>query len=378
MVTDAFAGGVYEWLKMVCPALVRRGFRVGVVYWRRPESPPPETLAADFPGSDLDDFGPGASPNPIRMAGRLLRLLEQRRPDIVHLHSSWAGLAGRLALSGRRRRGGGPAAVYYTPHAYGFLRQDLNPAMRAAVWLAEKTLARAAGTVVVACGPGETKLAKGLGSRVIEIPNGIESLPSGPPREAQGGSAGAGPGGALVLSGGRLAPQKDPLFALAAASRILREHPLARFVWVGDGPLARAASAYLGRMEPAVAGRMRLSPHVERDTFRALLAGASVYLHTARWEGLSLALLEAMAAGTPIVVRRGPGCHEVVEQARAGLVIDDPASAAQAAGRVLGDRDLAADLGRAGQAAVRDRFSLERLIAGLVDLYSGGDTVARA
>jgi len=396
MVTEAFAGGVYEWLKLVCPELAQRGFDITLAYWPRPESPPKAVLERDFPACRLVDLSRVTDGRgPVKYVRGLAAFLDRERPDILHLHSSWAGMAGRVVLVSRRRgrlswrrrpEGHTPTGVYYTPHCFAFLRRDLSLAMRALIWGAERLLARTPGVVCVACGPGERRLAERLGATVVKAYNGVApqngwagpSVVRGRPPDA------LGTGGGLVLSGGRLDPQKDPLFMIEVAARVLaalgdeagtsaalatRAGPVVRFVWIGSGRLESAVRRGLERLEPGVREGIVFLPWAPRPDFLEALSQATVYLHTARWEGLSLAILEAMAAGTPVVARRGPGCHEVVEETGCGVVARDAKEAADAVLALLADASARRDLAKRGRAAVRSTYNLERLVSDLAALY---------
>jgi len=416
MVTEAFAGGVYEWLKLVCPELAQRGFDITLAYWPRPESPPKPVLERDFPACRLVDLSRVTDGRgPVKYVRGLAAFLDRERPDILHLHSSWAGMAGRVVLVSRRRgrlswrrrpEGHTPTGVYYTPHCFAFLRRDLSLAMRALIWGAERLLARTPGVVCVACGPGERRLAERLGATVVKAYNGVApqngwagpaaaNVRTGPAAPlARGWPPGSlGAGGHLVLSGGRLDPQKDPLFMIEVAARVLTElrdeagtsaalairtspealttgaGPEVRFVWVGSGRLEAGLRRGLERLEPGVREGLVFLPWAQRPEFLEALSQATVYLHTARWEGLSLAILEAMAAGTPVVARRGPGCHEVVEETGCGVVARDAKEAADAVLALLADASARRDLAKRGRAAVRSTYNLERLVSDLAALY---------
>jgi glycosyltransferase involved in cell wall biosynthesis len=145
--------------------------------------------------------------------------------------------------------------------------------------------------------------------------------------------------------------------------------PEVRFVWVGSGRLEAGLRRGLERLEPGVREGLVFLPWAPRPEFLEALSRATVYLHTARWEGLSLAILEAMAVGTPVVVRRGPGCHEVVEETGCGVVARDAKEAADAVLALLADASARRALASRGRAAVRSTYNLERLVSDLAALY---------
>jgi len=375
MVTEASGGGVLAWLKSTAPPLAARGFDVTVAYWPRPETPPLETVAPEFPGCRVVDLGP-LSPGrgPGRLARGMRAFLEQQRPEVVHLVSSWAGWAGRVVLWPRLVPAYRPRVTYYSPASFAFLRRDVSLPARLAFWAAEAILSRTPATICLATSPHESRLARRFGGPVADCFNAVATPHSTPgdvlPESLALSGAPGGPDG-LVVSGGRLEPQKDPLFMLDTAVRVLRERPGTRFVWVGSGSLRVQVDERLRRAAPLVRDRLTFLPWLPQDQFLALLGRATLLLHTARWEGLSLVLLEAMAREVPIVVRRGAGCHDVVEQEGCGLVASRPEDAADHVLRLLGSAELRRELGLRGGVAARGPYSFDRLLSDLERFYKG-------
>ena len=264
-------------------------------------------------GDELARLAAGVLPLP---AGRLAQLravrrwVEELRPDIVHAHSSFAGVYARLLP---RRLAG---AVVYTPHGFSFERRDVPAPLRAVFWLAEAALSLRRADVA-AVGPREAELARRLPGRqhVTYVPNVIRLMepvkppaaaeePVEPPAAAEepveppaAAEAGAPPCLRLATLG-RITPAKDPGFfrRLVLLGRELGL-PL-RWIWVGGG-------------EPAEEQRLRDAGVVvtgwsSRPAALGWLATADVYVHTAAWEGSPVSVLEAAALGLPIVARRNP------------------------------------------------------------------------
>jgi glycosyltransferase involved in cell wall biosynthesis len=230
-----------------------------------------------FDGVRLSEPGPRGLARAIRSAARDLR------PDILHLHSSWAGMLGRVLLP--RATG----HVVYTPHCFDFERCDRPPPMKAAVLLAERVLARRC-RVVAACGPRERVLAERLGARAIYVPNVVTAaVPPWRPRPRPR---------PLVLTIGRVEPQKDPDFLLSVVALSRRKGHDWDFLWVGGGSTEAES-----RLRSA---GVRVTGWQPRNACLQLLAECDAYVHTAAWEGNPMTLLEAQAGGAPIVVRSVP------------------------------------------------------------------------
>jgi glycosyltransferase involved in cell wall biosynthesis len=243
-------------------------------------------------GDEVDRLAADALSLP---SGRLAQLRAVRRwvkrvrPDVVHAHSSYAGLYVRLLP---RRLA---AAVVYTPHGFSFERRDVPAPVRGAFWLAEAALALRGGCVA-AVGPREAELARRLPGRqpVIYVPNVVRPLQPVPPLARRQ----AGVPHLRLATLGRITPQKDPEFfrRLVLLGRRL-ELPL-EWTWIGGGePAAERALQDAGVL---VTG---WSP---RSAALGRLAMADVYVHTAAWEGTPVSILEAAALGLPIVARRNP------------------------------------------------------------------------
>jgi glycosyltransferase involved in cell wall biosynthesis len=217
---------------------------------------------------------------------RLVRKVRQERPDIVHLHSSFAGAARAVLPPG--------TAVVYSPHCYAMERRDLGVVSRAGFAAVEWLLARRT-RAVVAVSRREAALSRRLSARV---PVAIALNPA--PFEAPAARAPA-TNPAEVVMVGRISPQKDPwLFAAVATST--RDAPW-RYVWIGDGDpdardeLVRAGVEVTGWTPPEKAARR--------------VAGARLYLHSAAWEGGPLSTIEAATLGTPVLARDIPSMNSL-------------------------------------------------------------------
>ncbi|AYG04177.1 glycosyltransferase [Gryllotalpicola protaetiae] len=246
---------------------------------------------ADAPirGADLEGFSTVIE-LPRGHARRVLtiRKMIKRFSDVtVHAHSSLGGLYARFAMPKSTSR-----RIVYTPHCYAFERADLPALVRALYWSAEWILSFNT-TVFAACSPREAELSSWLGSRgrVEYVPNiyprdSILELHEGPRR--------SGPRLRLV-GAGRIAAQKDPGFFAASVEALRRKGFNVEARWIGDGPP-------VWRKELEGAGVDILGWLDREDVFTAL-AESDIYIHSAAWEGFPIGLLEADAAGLPVIVR---------------------------------------------------------------------------
>ncbi len=219
------------------------------------------------------------------------------QPDVVHLHSSFAGVVGRLQLPLP-----GHPTVVYSPHCFAFERRDIPRWRQRAYKVAEYLLARRTGAFVCVS-PHEAQLAKGLrrGATVHEVLNAFD-LGGGPPTAGT-----AHPESLRVVTVGRVAPQKNPAMFLDIL-RALRGRGAVETTWVGDGD--EDVCAQLRADGVVVTGWL---PAAEVPD---AVAGHTVYLHTAGWEAaVPIAVLDAMIAGLPAVVKRNDAYRDILPQA---------------------------------------------------------------
>ncbi|BCI52109.1 glycosyl transferase [Mycolicibacterium litorale] len=254
-----------------------------LVYARRPEA---AVGAAEFSGFAASTELPGGHGARLRFIRRYLKGLNG--PVVVHAHSSKGGVYARLAVRRSARR-----PVVYSPHCYSFERRDVGPAVRAVFRAAEWLLAFNT-SAFGACSPREARLSRWplAGPRIVTVPNvaGPCTIPA---------VNGPTPGDGLrVVGNGRLGAQKDPAFFADAIACARRTHPDLQAVWIGDGD-----PEYARYLEDR---RIEVTGWLARAEALAELARGDVYLHTALWEGLPISILEADAAGLPVVARTRP------------------------------------------------------------------------
>ena len=285
-VAEAFGGGLMEMVRLVTARSATDGHAVAIVHGVRPETPADvrAVVAEEVELFRLD--WRRRSPRTQVAAGRALRrLTEAWQPDVVHLHSSFAGVVGGCALRGRM-------PLIFTPHAFASALPGTGRPRRAALRAAERLAVRSAD-VVAAVSASEARVARELGARdVVVVPNGIPELDHEPRRAMARG----GPARPRIIACGRIIAQRRP----EACARILsRVDDVAEVAWIGgggdQGPQGRAAIAALE------AAGVPISGWVPRSRVLEELAGATAYLHWTSWDGQPLSVLEAMATGALVV-----------------------------------------------------------------------------
>ena len=289
---------------------------------------------------------------------RLWRLCRAERFDLVATHTSKGGFLGRLAA----RLAGIPCIVH---HAHGFsFNRAVGPLTRRFYILLER-FAAMAGDLIISVNELQRRMAVQLEvdtpERICTVHNGIDLRQnSNLDRTAARRALGLDESSLLIGATGRLAPQKGLVYLIRAMPQVLDAVPTARLVLVGDGPLREALESE--------ADRCGVKSQVHFLGFRReipqLLAAFDVFAQPSLWEGLSISLIEALAAGKPIVATDIVGNREVVDQDETALLVPvaDPSALASALRALLLNPELAAMLGANARRAALERFGEERMV----------------
>jgi glycosyltransferase involved in cell wall biosynthesis len=315
----------------------------------------------DDSGVRLHEIASARRPSPAD-SGSFLRLLRLAgAADLIHGHSAKAGFLARLAAAARRRA----AACIFTPHAWSFW------AARGRETGLYRTLERVAARwcrAIVALSDFERRagLAAGVG-----LPGQYRVILNGIDLERYARTPNPVAGRVLVI--GRLAPQKRPDLAVRAFAAARERHPQAELFVLGDGPDRPSVESLVADLD--LADAVHLLGY--RDDVPGLLAKAACLLLTSDYESCPLSVIEAMAAGTPVIATRVGGVPELVEDGTHGLLVErgrvEPLAAAL--DRVLAAPELGREMGAAGRRTAKARFSRERMVAETVALYE--EVVAR-
>jgi glycosyltransferase involved in cell wall biosynthesis len=171
----------------------------------------------------------------------------------------------------------------------------------------------------------------------------------------------------VVLCIARLVPEKDHETLMAAFSLVAARHPEAELWLVGDGPRRQAIHRLANRLIPP--GRLRLLPG--QSDLAPLLRQGSILVLSSIQEGLPNVVLEAMAAGLPVVATDVGGLSEVVQQGETGWLVapKDVPALADAISHLLAHDEVRTAFGQAGRKRVEQRFSLAAMIQQHEDMF---------
>jgi glycosyltransferase involved in cell wall biosynthesis len=370
LVTEAAGGGVGRHFLDLATGLAARGMQVSAIY-------SPGRCDAAFLERLPTIRGVQFVASPMRRAvhaldaADLLKLIGRIREvgaiDLIHGHSSKGGALARLAA----RWLGIPSV--YTPHAFVTLDPTLPPWKRRLYGSIEQSLARHTARII-AVSDDEAAHARQLRidpRKVCVINNGVEHIQLSP-RDAVRSRIGLLADEFVIGFVGRFTPQKNPELLLDALDLLVHQVPRAKLLMVGSGPLESAVRRRIETLR--IADHVVLIGEAVATTF---LPALDVFCLSSRYEGLPYVLLEALAAGLPIVSTQVGGAADCVESHRNGLIVHPPSSAAlaQALAQLASQPELRQRFA-AHSAAMAERFSLDRMVDQTVAVY--GQVLAQA
>jgi len=301
---EAFGGGVYTYVKDLSNFLVTNQsdicFEVHLIYspnrteldkelFRKEIQPDIFLYELDMQRS-IDLF------KDKKVISETRKILKKIKPDIIHLHSAKAGVIGRLACWGILHR----KNVFYSPHGFSFIQQNIAKPKVLFFKIIEYTMPALFGGTIVASGNTEYEMAKKIGKSIL-IRNGVDfELPDKLYVQATNANF-------TIGTVGRLTPQKNP----KVFNQIALQFPEINFIWIGDGELIDDITAE----NITVTGWVRT-----REELLKKIGALDVYIQVSLWEGLPIAILEAMAMRKPLLVSNVIGNKDTVENDFNGFV----------------------------------------------------------
>jgi glycosyltransferase involved in cell wall biosynthesis len=309
-------------------------------------------------------------PGDARALAELVRIARRDRPAIVHTHAAKGGTLGRLAvmLAFPRRR----PVVVHTFHGHSLTGYFSSRAARMYTRI-ERFLARRTDVLIAVSEEVRDDLV-GLGVapaeqfEVVRLGLDLSAFADDADRAGRRAAVraqwGVGDDEDVVTLVARLVPIKRVDRFLETAA-LLRDRPATRFVVVGDGELREQLRA----SEPARAlGDRLVWAGFRRDVPEVCFASDVVAL-TSDNEGTPVSLIEAQAAGVPVVSTNVGGVRSVVLDGETGHLADKPDDLAARIASILDDRERAAAMGARGRDHVLATFGVERLVGDLDRLY---------
>ncbi|MCT6850822.1 MAG: glycosyltransferase [Staphylococcus epidermidis] len=348
-VVESLGGGVLSYLLLLCNELVNRGNEVTLLYGRRKQTPDDlESLFDSRVGLiEVNNFQRSVSISSDFKAYKEVKgIIKKINPDVVHLNSSKAGGIGRLIKlfnfhSFRNIR------FFYTPHGYSFLMGNESRFKRKVYYVIEMILSRL-NTTTIACGKGEYKYSKKIDkySKYVDNCVDLEYIDSFYNEESNTQNN-------AFYTVGRINVQKNPdLF-----NKIALSHPELVFIWIGDGPLRNRLTA----------SNIQVTGWLSNSEAMKEIQKYSNFILTSKWEGLPIALLEAMALNKNCFVTDVNGNSEVINE-KNGFKFNDEKDFEQ---QLLKLRDNRVSKGPTARKDIERLYSKDIFMQGYTEIYKG-------
>lgn len=366
-ITESLGGGVAHSLSQLAKAQSADGHTVIVVHSIRPDTPV-DLLPGLYPAPiDRRVLPMVTAINPVadvKALWQIYRLMRTEKPDVIHLHSSKAGVLGRLAalLLGKRDQ------VFYSPRGFAFLREDVSPQKQKLFLRLERFASKLGGTVI-GCSQTEADLSRSeVGhARTVLVENSVD-LSAVPVARGVGGTEG---GRVRIATSGRICYQKAPwrFKDLASGCADLA----ADFIWLGDGDLR--GDLMVSGILPS---HLEIAGWLPRAGVYAELAKTDIFVLPSLWEGMPLALIEAQASGLPAVVSDVVGNRDVVIDGETGFVCKTDAELLLKTRLLIEDADLRQRMGKAARDMAAVRFSVDRMHREMMAVYNNVEMATNA
>lgn len=297
------------------------------------------------------------------------RLCEETRPDVVHTHSSKAGILGRMAAWDAR-----VPVVVHTVHGLPF--HPYQPHALNVAWIALERMAAERCHAIISVADAMTRqaLAAGVGTKdqYTTVYSGMDVGPflqPGVTREEVRGRLGVPQDAVVFATIARLQPLKGHDDLLKVAGEVIGACPRAHFLWIGDG-------VYRERFEKTIAergwrGHFTLTGLVKPSEVPLLLPAADVVVHPSYREGLARALPQGLLASKAVVSYDCDGAAEVCVPGVTGTIVrtGDAAGLGAAMRALAADADMREAMGRRGRELCMARFPAEVMVAGIERVY---------
>lgn len=308
-IVEAMGGGVFTYIVDLANELVNT-YDIYIAYAVRKQTPKnyKDYFDKRIQLIEVKNFGRDIYPTKDMAAFfEIKRVASEVKPDVIHLHSSKAGVIGRMAFNGK-------IPMFYTPHGYSFLMEDYKPMKCRMFKLIESACAKRNCTTI-SCSVGEHQETLKLTKRATYINNGINMA------ELQEIIDKTEKVHHLftVYTLGRICYQKNPTLF----NEIAESLPEVKFVWIGDGELR----------EELKSKNIEITGWADRATAIRYAVNADVFLLPSRWEGLSFSLLESMYMKKICVVSNVIGNRDVIHNGWNGFVCAEVTDFVKAIGK---------------------------------------------
>lgn len=276
------------------------------------------------------------------------KIVKNEKPDIVHLHSSKAGILGRVAIHKKNIK------MFYNPHGFSFLKKDDSKIKRFIYKSIEKVAAILnRKCTIIGCSKGEYEEARKLNKNSININNGITINKIDEELENEQKSK-IDYNNLRVCTVGRIGFQKNPeLF-----NEIAENFPEIQFIWIGDGELKNELTS----------PNIKITGWKERKEVLHELNKNDIFLLPSLWEGLPISLLEAMYMQKICIVSSCIGNRDVIENGKNGFIINSVEDFEEIIKNIMKNKDID-KITEQAKKDVLEKYNTDKMVEEYEKLY---------
>ncbi|AZN36967.1 glycosyltransferase [Iodobacter ciconiae] len=353
-IVEAFGAGTLSMVSAMANAQAKDGHSITIIHSVREETPDNwRALFAEAIRFIQLPMVRAINPAADWRAGRALyHWLRELKPEVVHMHSSKAGALGRIVslfIRGNRQQ---PAPRwFFSPHGLSFL-QRAEGRLKNTIFLTVEKILSEIPTTFIACSPSEgAEIQRHLSSNVLVVNNAVDVAAIHPAKGNQD----------MVRIGtvGRVTLARNPELFASIASQVAQ--PGVEFVWIGGGDVASEKNLKNANV--------KLSGWVDRSQALEQLANLDIYMQTSRWEGLPVAVIEAMAAGLPVLATNVVGNKDLVIDGENGYLCENSSDFVKHLHTLIEDRNARQRLGAQAKRFAEANYSLDKMMASLYKAY---------
>jgi len=272
------------------------------------------------------------------------RIFNKVEPDIVHLHSSASGFIGRIVIPCKRTK------VFYTPHGYSFLSDDLSK-FKKKIFFAIERISAKKRSMTIACSKREYDDALKVSKNATYVNNGVDLnflSKYDTPLDLSSRKV-------VVCTSGRIIHQKGPEFFNEIAQKL----PDIDFVWIGDGEMRDALNS----------PNINITGWKTREETLSIVGNSTMFILTSFGEGLSVSLLEAMGLHRICMVRNVRGCSDVISNGGNGFLCDEVDDFVQNIKNVIKDSKLGYTIAENGYNDVVNNYNGALMVRKYSEIY---------